>query len=724
MSAILLALIVSLELDFHRDKGQEQSFVTLFAPYRTFTVEERDAFCVDGDTLSCLMRVSERILDEKIPADEVYGELSGARASDPEFAPQILVGQTTEAMRAVAIYLFVADRWRQLDPGMIRDLINEIGEPYFSRLHPLYLRRLADLGRMAEFVQEYRPVADEGVVRIYLRELLRKDPEEAFAFLKGLGMKLSEEFEDEVDALFTAAWAGKKEQRRDYLLWQMYTNYRSFRYDRCLRIGKKFAKSDAAKDITDWRAGLLRAMANTRLREHQNAIEIYKNLEGYLDRFEFTEDDIHDLYRWGGYSYAALGKNPESIDYYLKGYERLASAEKSDSFLYYAADMERLTENWSRAEELYLKLLAEHPETEHRDVAEFLVFWIRYLQKRYDEAFAILQNITQATLRNSYDGLRARYWTARVDEKQGRDAEAVAAFREIAVEQPLSYYGMLAASRLRAQNIGVEIPVRPPAAPLFDPEYRSLPELQWIAALWLTGHEEKASSLLWLTRDTVLGSGLPEDRLFAAFLAREVGSYGLAGVFIRSLPVTPGFSGEIVRMQYPVGYEEEIVPHAALYGVSPLFVFSIARQESMFEAKAVSPSNAIGILQLLPGTAQLLAKEEDYGGRVTTDLLKKPFTNARFGVKFLGGLLKRYQGSMALAAAAYNAGPGKIDRWLKRMEGMELDELIENIPIFQTRNYVKKVLANYASYRFLYEGELEDRFEFILPVKTKPVSQK
>ncbi len=724
MSALLLALIVSLELDFSRVGAQEQSFSAAFAPYRAFTAEERSLFCGDGDTLSCLMGAGERIFDPQVPSEDIYGELAGTRSGDPEFTPRILVSPAGAASRAVAVYLFVADRWRKLDPGMIRDLINDIGEPYFSRLHPLYLRRLADLGRMAEFMQEYRPVADEGVIRIYLRELMRKDPEAAFAFLKGLGMKLSEEFEDEIDALFTAVWAGKKDQRRDYLLWQMYASYRAFRYDRCLRIGKKFAKSDAAKDITDWRAGLLRAMANTRQREHQNAIEIYKNLEGYLDRFEFTEEDLRDLYRWGGYSYAALGKNPESIDYYLKGYERLATAEKAADFLYYAADMERLTENWPRAEELYLRLLTEHPETEHREVAEFLVFWIRYLQKRYDDAFAILQNITQASLRNSYDGLRARYWTARIDEKQGRDAAAVAAFRDIALEQPLSYYGMLAASRLRAKNIGIEMPDRPASAPLINPEHRFQPELQWVAALWLNGRADKAASLLWMIRDTVIGSGMTEDRLFAAFLAREVGSYGLAGTFIRSLPTTTGFSGEIARMQYPVGYEEEIVPHAALYGVSSLFVFSIARQESMFEAKAVSPSNAIGILQLLPGTAQLLAKDEDYGGKVTVDLLKKPFTNARFGVKFLGNLLKRYQGSMALAAAAYNAGPGKVDRWLKRMEGMELDELIENMPIFQTRNYVKKVLANYASYRFLYEGELEDRFEFTLPVKAKPVSQK
>lgn len=721
---LLLAALISLSLDLPcRDPGANP-FTGFLAMYRTMEEPDRESFCADGDTQSCLVLAARRILDEATPVEEIYGELSGARSGDPEFTPRILVSEEAKASRAVAVYLLVANRWRQMDPGMIRDLIADIGEPYFSRLHPLYLRRLAEAGRMAEFLQEFRMTDNEQILRLYIRELIKHDPEEAFAFLKGLRTKISEALEEEIDGLFAAAWSGKKEKRRDYLLWRMYVNYRSFRYDRCLRLGKDFPKSDAVRDATDWRAGLLRAMSHTRKRDHQDAIEIYRRLEERMGAFDLFEEDIDDLYRWSGYSYAALGKNPEAIAAYLTGYGRLAASDKGDSFLYHAADMERLTENWPRAEELYLRILAEYPLSTNRSTVEFLVFWIRYLQKRYDEATAALAGILQSSLRNSYDAQRARYWQGRIDEKNDRDPEAILAFCDIAREQPLSYYGMLAASRLRAKNIGCEIPVSSGRATAFPVRggYRFLPEMQWVTALWAADQPAVAAGLLYLVQGTVSGSGAPEDRLLAAHLARELSLFGLAGLFARSLPTDYQFSGEIAKMQYPVGYEQEIVPHAALYQVPILFVVALARQESNFETGAVSASNAVGLLQLLPGTANLLAKEEDYGGTVTNDLLKKPFTNARFGVKFLGGLLKRYQGNMALAAAAYNAGPGKADRWLKRMEGMELDELIENIPIFQTRNYVKKVLSNYAAYHFLYEGTVYDTLDFTLP--GKPVSQK
>lgn len=719
---ILLAALLSLSFELPSRDAPGSPLTGFLTMYRAMEDSDRESFCASGDTQSCLVLAARRILDETVPVEDAYGELSGARSGDPEFTPRILVSEEAKASRAVAVYLLVANRWRQMDPGMICDLINDIGEPYFSRLHPLYLRRLAEAGRMTEFLQDFRMTENEQILRLYVRELIKRDPEEAFVFLKGVRGKLSESLEEEIDGLFTAAWAGKKETRRDYQLWRMYVNYRAFRYDRCLRIGKQFPKSDAAKDATDWRAGLLRAMSHTRKRDHQDAIDIYRNLEDRMGAFDLLEEDMADLYRWSGYSYAALGKNPEAIAAYLTGYGRLAASDKGDSFLYHAADMERLTENWPRAEELYLRIIAEYPLSTHRSTVEFLVFWIRYLQKRYDEATAVLASILQSSLRNSYDAQRARYWQGRIDEKSDRDPEAILAFCDIAREQPLSYYGMLAASRLRVKNIGCDIPAtaRNAVFPMRS-GHRFLPEMQWVTALWATGQPAVASSLLYLVQGTVTGAGAPEDRLLAAHLAQELSLFGLAGMFARSLPTDYQFSGDIAKMQYPVGYEQEIVPHAALYRVPILFVVALARQESNFETSAVSSSNAVGLLQLLPGTANLLAKEEGYGGTVTGDLLKKPFTNARFGVKFLGGLLKRYQGNMALAAAAYNAGPGKADRWVKRMAEMEMDELVENIPIFQTRNYVKKVLSNYAAYHYLYEGAVYDAFEFALP--GKPVSR-
>ena len=133
----------------------------------------------------------------------------------------------------------------------------------------------------------------------------------------------------------------------------------------------------------------------------------------------------------------------------------------------------------------------------------------------------------------------------------------------------------------------------------------------------------------------------------------------------------------------------------------------------MFNVTAVSSSYAIGLLQLLPSTAQLLANSEGYG-KITTANLKKPLTNVRFGIKYLSNLLKRFDNSIALAAGGYNAGPGRISKWLTQKPEMELDEFIEDIPIFQTRSYVKKVMKNYAIYQYIFKGEVFDDMAFEL----------
>jgi|GEM_PF-786074 len=724
MSHFAAALLAALTLDLPVTSPLGRSaLIERFASYSNLSRQEEAERCGEGDSFACLMSAVAYFLDDTVPTTEVYGEISSGQEENTERSPRILVGDVSRFFRGAAIHLFVTTRWQMLDPGMIRDLLEGLDPPYESALYPLYLRRLADLGRMSEFTRDYRQTGDEMLVRLYFREALKRGPDEAFDVLKRLGMvKFSDEFDEEIDRAFNTAWKGKKTERRDYLLWRMYAYYRAFRYDRCLKVGKEFPPSNAVRDVIDWRAGLLRAMANTRMRKHADAVEIYRNLKGYLDRLELSEDDLYNFYRWSGYSYAALGRNDEAIGIYLDGAERLAGSERADDFFFYAADLERLTENWQRAEELYLKLMTEYPQTTHREVSLFLVFWIRYMQKRYDEAVASLQEIVQSTRKNSYEGVRARYWQARIDEKEGRDAAAVTAYHDIVTEQPFSYYGMLAASRLRVKNLGVAIPMRHGDDFVVSSPDRLLPELQWSLALFLAGEPLRALTFLSLTRDVIMGSGKLEDRYLAALLAQEAGGYGLAVAFVHSLPPIAGFSGPLARLRYPIMYEEEVVPHAVLYNVPPLFVYAVMRQESMFDPQAVSVSNAVGLLQMLSSTAQILADEEGYGGRITEDRLKKPFTNARFGIKFLGNLLKRYRGNMTLAAAAYNAGPGKVDRWLKRMEGMELDEFVENIPIFQTRNYVKKVLANYATYRFLYDSVIEDRFEFVL--SGKPVSQK
>ena len=127
------------------------------------------------------------------------------------------------------------------------------------------------------------------------------------------------------------------------------------------------------------------------------------------------------------------------------------------------------------------------------------------------------------------------------------------------------------------------------------------------------------------------------------------------------------------------------------------------RQESGFDPDAVSPAHAVGILQLLPETAQPLA--EELGLSKDDARLTSPPYAIRVGARELHKLLERFHGSVPLAVAAYNGGAESVERWASRAPGMKLDTFVERIPFKETREYVVRVMGNLARYQYLLAGE-------------------
>ena len=180
-----------------------------------------------------------------------------------------------------------------------------------------------------------------------------------------------------------------------------------------------------------------------------------------------------------------------------------------------------------------------------------------------------------------------------------------------------------------------------------------------------------------------------DDRRVLSEVARALGDLGTAG----------GFAGPEFLETQPRAYDWLVVPAAHRYGLDPNLLLAVMRVESAFQKHIVSYAGAVGLMQIMPRTGQLIAHalgDEDF---TPADLLD-PKTNLDFAAWYLASLIRRFDGRLPLAIAAYNGGPHNVRRWMQENpERMPLDVLLERIPFSQTHRYVRRVLIHYEAYR-------------------------
>jgi soluble lytic murein transglycosylase len=174
---------------------------------------------------------------------------------------------------------------------------------------------------------------------------------------------------------------------------------------------------------------------------------------------------------------------------------------------------------------------------------------------------------------------------------------------------------------------------------------------------------------------------------------------------------------------YPLAFWDAIRQESVARTLDPYTVAGLIRQESVFNPRAVSPANAYGLMQLLPGTAQLTAKHFGVSDTITTEtLLSDPRLNIRLGTGYLREQLDKY-GRIEYVAAAYNAGPGRVVQWRATLP-LQLDEWAEAIPFRETRGYVQGVVRNMLQYRRLYDEQGRFRPEVGTRAARRDISQE
>ena len=161
---------------------------------------------------------------------------------------------------------------------------------------------------------------------------------------------------------------------------------------------------------------------------------------------------------------------------------------------------------------------------------------------------------------------------------------------------------------------------------------------------------------------------------------------------------------EIWQYNYPQAYKNLVNNWAKKFGVDESLVFAIMKAESHFNKEAYSPVGARGLMQIMPYTANHLSRLMGEGDVASSDLLQ-PEVNIRLGTRYLARLQKKFQGQVPLVAAGYNAGPHRVNGWLNSFGILDMDEFIEHVPFVETRDYMKKVVRNFALYNELYKSK-------------------
>jgi soluble lytic murein transglycosylase len=158
--------------------------------------------------------------------------------------------------------------------------------------------------------------------------------------------------------------------------------------------------------------------------------------------------------------------------------------------------------------------------------------------------------------------------------------------------------------------------------------------------------------------------------------------------------------GSVAPEMWKVAYPTGLVPTIKEQGakeVDPYLVAAIIREESQYDWKAVSRVGAIGLMQVMPGTANAVAQRSGFPPVVREDLFDQE-TNIRIGVRYVEQLLDQFSGNLVQTIAAYNAGPVVVGNWVAMHRSRSQDEFVELIPYQETRQYVKRVLRSYREY--------------------------
>ena len=425
------------------------------------------------------------------------------------------------------------------------------------------------------------------------------------------------------------------------------------------------------------------------------------------------EQNAQRLYLLGEVAWASN----ENEEFYRTVNELRQAAPTSpwlEAALLSVANLHLVHHEYDQALDAFRELQERFPNGGRASYAHWKAAWLTLRQGRNDEAKKQFEEQI-ALYPTGNETSAALYWRARLAEEDNQPGMARAFYQKLSDRYRNYYYAALGRERL-ARLPGANDP--PGEYPLLD----RVPPLDHAEKVTLA---QPPSEDLHLQKAELLGNGGLIDfavrELQAAsssdggnwWLAETAELYSDTGHYDRAIEVMkhsvpsyfavdiPNLPREYWEALFPRPYWTDLKKFSIGNGLDPYLVASLIRQESEFNPVAVSRANAVGLMQLLPKTGKLVARQEKLK-RYNPSQLYTPSVNLQLGTRYFRGMVDQFGGSFEYALAAYNAGSDRVEEWLGQGKYRDAQEFVESIPFTETREYVQAIMRNASVYRQLY----------------------
>ena len=385
-----------------------------------------------------------------------------------------------------------------------------------------------------------------------------------------------------------------------------------------------------------------------------------------------------------------------------------------ESALLSAANLHLVHREFDQALDCFRELHQRFPAGTKASYAHWKAAWLTLRQGRKDEAKKQFDEQI-ALYPTGNETSNALYWRARLAEEDHDVAMARAFYQKLSDRYRNYYYAELGRDRLKNLPAAADPPGQ---YPLLD----RIPPLEHAEKIEL---EDPPNDDLHLQKAKLLGNGGLVDfavRELQAAASQEGGSWAPAetaqlytdtGHYDRAIEVmkrsVPSYFAVDIPMLprpywealFPRPYWSDLKRFSTANNLDPYLVASLIRQESEFNPLAVSRANAVGLMQLLPKTGRVVARQESVK-HYNPSQLYTPTMNLELGTRYFRGMVDKFGGSFEHALAAYNAGSDRVEEWMGQGPYRDSPEFVESIPFTETREYVQAIMRNASVYRQLY----------------------